>query len=135
MVATIHQKKSADGKKLCKVCEKSLPPRRSSYCSDECAYRNTPSWMRFLVRRRDRGICAICKVDCHKAHKGRWEMDHIIPVAEGGGLCGLEGYRTLCAPCHGTETGNLRKRLNERKRLESIQRESGTLFELEAPQR
>lgn len=59
-------------------------------------------------------------------------MDHVIPVAEGGGLCGLDGYRTLCAPCHGKESGKLRKRLNERKKIEAVQRESGTLFELAA---
>lgn len=29
-----------------------------------------------------------------------WEMDHIVPVSEGGGLCGLENLRTLCLPCH-----------------------------------
>lgn len=129
-VPTHKQKKDADGRKLCLVCESSLPSRRSSYCSDECAYRNTPNWMRGLVRRRDKGICALCSIDTYKEHLGRWEMDHIIPVAEGGGLCGLDGYRTLCAKCHGKESGALRKRLNERKRLESIQLEAGTLFEI-----
>jgi 5-methylcytosine-specific restriction endonuclease McrA len=29
-----------------------------------------------------------------------WQADHIIPVAEGGGGCGLENLRTLCVPCH-----------------------------------
>lgn len=29
-----------------------------------------------------------------------WQADHIVPVCEGGGLCGAEGYRTLCMPCH-----------------------------------
>ncbi len=125
-----QQKTGADGKKLCLVCKSGLPSRRSSYCSDECAYRNTPNWMRNLVRRRDNGICALCGVDCFKAHRGRWEMDHIVPVAEGGGLCGLDGYRTLCAPCHGKVSGALRKRLNERKRLETAQRETGMLFEV-----
>jgi len=62
-----------------------------------------------------------------------WEADHILPVAEGGGLCGLEGYRTLCKGpgtnnCHGKVSGELRRRLNERKRLEKLQRETGRLF-------
>src|SRR5450759_254868 len=30
----------------------------------------------------------------------RWEADHIIPVADGGGECGLDNYRVLCRPCH-----------------------------------
>ncbi len=29
-----------------------------------------------------------------------WEADHIQSVAEGGGECGLENYRTLCFVCH-----------------------------------
>jgi len=33
-----------------------------------------------------------------------WQPDHILPVAEGGGQCGLSNYRTLCTPCHLAET-------------------------------
>jgi len=40
-----------------------------------------------------------------------WEAHHIKSVAEGGGLCGLEGYQTLCIKCHKEETRELRKRL------------------------
>jgi len=29
-----------------------------------------------------------------------WDADHIIPVKDGGGLCGLENMRTLCISCH-----------------------------------
>ena len=41
-----------------------------------------------------------------------WEADHILPVIEGGGGCGLDGYRTLCRPCHNAETRKLRRRLS-----------------------
>ncbi|MGD0781205.1 MAG: HNH endonuclease [Dehalococcoidales bacterium] len=44
-----------------------------------------------------------------------WEADHIIPVSEGGGNCGLEGYQTLCLPCHKKETASLRKRLAKQR--------------------
>lgn len=40
-----------------------------------------------------------------------WHADHIVPVIEGGGLCGLDNYRTLCLKCHRAETAALRKRL------------------------
>ncbi len=40
-----------------------------------------------------------------------WDADHIIPVTEGGGECGLENMRTLCIPCHKKETAKLRKRI------------------------
>jgi 5-methylcytosine-specific restriction endonuclease McrA len=45
-----------------------------------------------------------------------WEADHIVPVCEGGGECGLDNYQTLCVPCHREETRKLaRKRADERK--------------------
>lgn len=47
-----------------------------------------------------------------------WEADHVVPVAEGGGGCGLDGYRTLCRPCHIDETRLLRWRLSEKARAE-----------------
>lgn len=40
-----------------------------------------------------------------------WEADHIVPVVEGGGACGLDGLRTLCRQCHVAETRKLRARL------------------------
>jgi CRISPR/Cas system type I-B associated protein Csh2 (Cas7 group RAMP superfamily) len=39
-----------------------------------------------------------------------WEADHIVPVAEGGGACGLENIRTLCRRCHHTATMAMRER-------------------------
>jgi 5-methylcytosine-specific restriction endonuclease McrA len=36
-----------------------------------------------------------------------WEADHIIPVIEGGGCCGLDNYQTLCIRCHKEETKKL----------------------------
>lgn len=47
-----------------------------------------------------------------------WEMDHIVPVSEGGGECGLENLRTLCIPCHKKVTTELRGRLAARARGE-----------------
>lgn len=47
-----------------------------------------------------------------------WEMDHRIPVAEGGGSCGLENLRTLCWACHRRATKELAARRAERRRSE-----------------
>jgi len=44
-----------------------------------------------------------------------WEADHIVPVAEGGGQCGPENYRTLCCRCHVVVTKELRQRLRKAK--------------------
>ena len=46
-----------------------------------------------------------------------WEADHIVPVIEGGGGCGPEGYRTLCVPCHKAETAKLAARRAQKRRL------------------
>ena len=40
-----------------------------------------------------------------------WQADHIVPVAEGGGECGLENFRTLCDGCHRRATSDLRARM------------------------
>lgn len=39
-----------------------------------------------------------------------WEADHILPVSEGGGACGLDNYRTLCIWCHRTVTLRMQRR-------------------------
>lgn len=78
----------------------------------ECANMEwTESWS-FIdgyvrIRRREIGV----------AHDGHaWEADHIVPVIEGGGLCGLENYRTLCLTCHRKETAALARRRAEKRR-------------------
>jgi 5-methylcytosine-specific restriction endonuclease McrA len=44
-----------------------------------------------------------------------WEADHIVPVIEGGGQCGLDNMRTLCLRCHKRVTAELRARLAGKK--------------------
>ncbi len=45
-----------------------------------------------------------------------WEADHVIPVIEGGGGCDHSGYRTLCIPCHRSETAALAARRATKRR-------------------
>ena len=78
-----------------------------------------PRELRRLVRRRDRGICAVCQLNTYTLRrklKGRgmakrlreqgfvprrslWEVDHVIPLIDGGSH-DLENLQTLCSPCH-----------------------------------
>lgn len=46
----------------------------------------------------------------HPVVRSLWEADHIVPVVEGGGGCGLDNIRTLCRCCHKAETRALAKR-------------------------
>lgn len=45
-----------------------------------------------------------------------------MPVVEGGGECGSEGFRTLCIPCHKRVTAELAKRRAAGKRQEKAVR-------------
>lgn len=47
------------------------------------------------------------KIWMKKHGGGLWDADHIVPVKEGGGQCGLDNIRTLCIPCHKKVTKEL----------------------------
>ena len=102
----------------CRQCgvEITVPGRRT-FCSDTCVDRwkltSNPGYVRQQVGLRDHGVCGLCGINT----QGRWEADHIVPVVEGGGGCGLDGYRTLCIPCHRLVTRDLMGRLAARRKL------------------
>jgi 5-methylcytosine-specific restriction endonuclease McrA len=121
-------------------------------CWEEWAKVHDASTVRRHVWKRDKGVCAECRVDtealkretaaklgedvrrnwdgnfyfvgfsraARRAHhippgfpdvdRAWWEADHRVPVIEGGGLCSLEGMRTLCIPCHKKATAALAAR-------------------------
>jgi 5-methylcytosine-specific restriction enzyme A len=133
-----EQVMGTNGRLACLQCGGDITaPRRKTFCSPKCAddfrLKTSSFHVRIKVLERDNGICAKCGKDVFaeaervtgfpRRRKARgsgdlWQADHITPVAEGGGECGLEGYRTLCRRCHGIETGKLRRRINRRKREE-----------------
>lgn len=127
-----------NGRRLCRRCSQEVPKGRRTFCSETCVHewriRTDPNYVRQQVEARDHGICAACGLDTAKlrstlraqlpwdqfeqAMRARgfepfghqWEADHIVPVSEGGGECGLENYRTLCLPCHRKATKQLHQR-------------------------
>ena len=195
--------RNADGVLLCSCgCGQIPKPPRQTWFSQACVDLwksvNDPSYIRQQLKRRDKGICALCGCDSeaeyrryratakeatallnwlerreehqiafsvpheqsHNWHqiaretlwpesKGKaksyaviarlrsqeverlmgcknpgwtsgrstaWDADHIVPVVEGGGLCGLENYRSLCHPCHKKVTAELAARRAKKKR-------------------
>lgn len=59
--------KDADGNPLCRWCRTKVEWPRKSWCSDKCVeeYRDRYDnrHQRRMVRRRDRGVCALCHLD------------------------------------------------------------------------
>jgi 5-methylcytosine-specific restriction enzyme A len=133
--------KGPNGRCLCRWCTLEVPSGRLTFCSEWCVeewrLRTDPGHLREKVFQRDRGLCAVCGVDClaelrhlkklrgaarAKAQlawamggrKSLWDADHIIPVAEGGGECDLANMRTLCLKCHRMHTAELRNRLRKK---------------------
>ena len=114
------------GAPICRWCRGPVAAPRRTFCGDACVHewkiRSSPWYVRREVKKRDKGTCRLCGLNVVKAHREwtrakppatdraarkrwrgerpRWEADHIVPVADGGGECGLENYRLLCRPCH-----------------------------------
>ena len=105
------------GYPLCRQCGVETPGVRRTFCGQACVHAwnimTNPSYVREQLYLRDQGICQLCGIACGRR---AWDADHIVPVIEGGGLCGLDGYRTLCRPCHRGVTAELRGRLALRRR-------------------
>lgn len=136
--------KGPNGKPTCRWCGVEVEPPRRSWCSDACVHefkvRSHAGYARAQVYKRDRGVCRSCGLDasklrgrlkrmphqCRKTYaeilglgrtgyiRSLWHVDHIVPVVEGGGSCGLRNLRTLCVWCHKRETRKLRARLSRR---------------------
>lgn len=82
----------------------------------EDRYTKQSNFGRVLGRHRARAVVLLgrlwgVRVDHRKT---LWDADHIVPVAEGGGACGLENLRTLCLRCHKEQTTALAGRLARR---------------------
>jgi 5-methylcytosine-specific restriction protein A len=147
-------KRGRNGRYLCRFCESEVAPPKRTFCSSACVHewkiRKSSSYVRYCLRKRDKGVCALCGIDCEKLKKtaravlkdyGRdaywrfaksfnmpperkswWDADHILPVCEGGGECGLDNYRVLCHPCHQAVTKQLQKRRLAEKKAKKLKK-------------
>ena len=132
--------KGPNGLPLCRWCKTTeCASVRRTFCSEACIHehkiRTQPQYAKAQVAKRDDCRCAICGTDTFaelRASLGArkdlrpvsllrlkcttFDMDHTVPVCEGGGSCGLDGLRTLCRPCHRVVTAQLAARRAEARR-------------------
>lgn len=124
-----------DRRPICRWCNGPIAPPRRTFCGDPCVHewrlRSDSSYVREQVWKHEGGICRRCGVNvgaeerrwrrarppltdrrarrAWRRSRPRWEADHIVPVADGGGLCGLDNYRLLCRACHLVITADWRR--------------------------
>jgi hypothetical protein len=116
--------KDQDGRSLCRNCHEVIPKGRRAYCSEPCHFeymiKHSPEFAAAMFREKYGARCAGCGVD-EEMVKATWfqinallesvgspillpfkpfPLDHIRPVIDGGGSCGMENYRLLCPKCH-----------------------------------
>lgn len=106
-----------DTDKTCRHCHGPLAGRRTRFCTNECAdmFGNLRDWrgLRLLAMKRDDHTCR----ECGKSGPRKFlEVDHIIPIADGGREFDLENTRTVCKDCHKVITAAWHKARRDKKR-------------------
>lgn len=103
----------------------------SMKCVERWRLTSDPRVQRAAVFARDLGQCRRCRLDVNAlavvlrgrgtaiasrnarmgarpeasySADGLWDMDHVVPVADGGGACGIENLQVLCVWCHKEKT-------------------------------
>jgi 5-methylcytosine-specific restriction endonuclease McrA len=74
------------------------------------------------VKKRDKGVCAVCKVKCRLRHE--WECDHVVALADRPDnelkWWKLENLSCLCIDCHAKKS--IQENANRRKRKQAEKR-------------
>ena len=124
--------RSPAGRPLCRRCLGECTGKRRTFCSAACVewwrIRRSPAYLRRLVRLRDKGICRSCYVNTYEIRREAnrfvgaaraaylravgfpanrstyWDMDHVLPIAEGGDPFSLDNLQSLCVRCHKRKT-------------------------------
>lgn len=129
------------GRPLCRRCMQPCMGKRRTFCSENCTIfwrvRRSPSYLRSLIRKRDKGTCAQCGmltyfvqrqsrnfvgaarvaflVSLGFSPKDIWrrtlfDVDHVVPIAEGGDPWDQANLQTLCLVDHRKKTAEQARR-------------------------
>lgn len=67
------KEKGPNGRGLCRLCKTEVPKGCRTFCSEKCIHewkiQTQPGYVRSLVARRDKGICAGCGLDTEKIER------------------------------------------------------------------
>lgn len=95
-VALEAVKRDADGRPLCRWCERPVKPPKHTLCGDpECVHqyrlRSDAGYLRAVVFERDGGVCALCGLDTAKAQGQAADCWFAGRRAEAEALCDFYG--------------------------------------------
>lgn len=77
--------KGPNGRALCRQCQTEVPKNRRTFCSQPCIdlwMVRTGSGMEKFIKKRDKGICAICGLDCEALKKKLRSLGKVAPIPE-----------------------------------------------------
>lgn len=97
-------------KKEQSAARKQLPPRVKNPIYSTARWKK----VRLMVLRRD----PVCVTEGCRSFTS--EVDHIVPLAKGGGAYDMENLQGLCKPCHARKTQS--EQQQERRELEEKKR-------------
>lgn len=114
--ARIDYRARRDAPGCCTWCGEMVIKPRRTWCSDACSesfLALDPGRLRSRCIDRDYSTCTTC---------GRhgYEVDHEVPISEGGHPFDLANLRVLCTECHAQETAALATRQATIRRMRSV---------------
>jgi len=103
-------------KGVCAICGIDTDALKKEYAT----FRDANKYGNFWNAKKDKWLNAH-GIPWSRATGNLWDADHITPVIEGGGECGLDNFRTLCIPCHKQVTAELRGRMASKAQAQRLQ--------------
>ena len=95
------RRKDDRGRTLCRMCGEPTLNNRQTFCGPRCLrdFFMCTDWQRVreVVYIRDGGICMKCG---RKVSRKNFHVDHIVPLASGGGEWDLANLEVACPECN-----------------------------------
>lgn len=121
-LSDLPQKKDQEGRLICVECGKLLTSRQRKYCSDICSHetwvKNNHQSLRLQIAKDNNYICKKCGI---KFSIDNLILDHIKPIALGGGEFDKTNVQILCRDCNKLKTRNDLKLISIERKIPNNQ--------------